>query len=74
MADDWVWDSWVADDGERYHRFFLKAPRPRHRSCTGTTGTWVLLGFRNFEPDASALEIVDPIPVALGDGELIELR
>lgn len=25
--DDWIWDSWVADDGERYHLFFLKAPR-----------------------------------------------
>src|SRR4051812_41428768 len=23
----WIWDSWVADDGERYHLFFLKAPR-----------------------------------------------
>ena len=37
-------------------------------------GTWALLGFRNLEPDASALEVVDPIPVALGDGELIDLR
>ena len=27
LADDWVWDSWIADDGERYHLFFLKAPR-----------------------------------------------
>ena len=25
--DDWVWDSWLADDGERYHLFFLHAPR-----------------------------------------------
>jgi beta-fructofuranosidase len=25
--DEWIWDSWVADDGERYHLFFLKAPR-----------------------------------------------
>lgn len=33
-----------------------------------------LLGFRNLEADASALEIVDPIPVALRDGELIDLR
>ena len=30
LEHDWVWDSWVADDGERYHLFFLKAPR-----CTG---------------------------------------
>jgi len=25
--EDWIWDSWIADDGERYHLFFLKAPR-----------------------------------------------
>jgi beta-fructofuranosidase len=23
----WIWDSWVADDGERFHLFFLEAPR-----------------------------------------------
>jgi len=27
LADHWVWDFWVADDGERYHLFFLHAPR-----------------------------------------------
>jgi beta-fructofuranosidase len=27
LADHWVWDSWIADDGERYHLFFLQAPR-----------------------------------------------
>ena len=27
LPDDWVWDSWVADDGERFHLYFLKAPR-----------------------------------------------
>ena len=26
-AEDWIWDSWIADDGERYHLFFLRAPR-----------------------------------------------
>lgn len=26
LDDEWVWDSWVADDGERYHLFFLQAP------------------------------------------------
>ena len=26
LPDRWVWDSWVADDGERYHLFFLQAP------------------------------------------------
>lgn len=27
LDDKWVWDSWIADDGERYHLFFLEAPR-----------------------------------------------
>src|SRR3954463_7692402 len=27
LEDQWVWDSWVADDGELYHLFFLQAPR-----------------------------------------------
>lgn len=27
LPDQWVWDSWIADDGERYHLFFLQAPR-----------------------------------------------
>jgi len=38
-------------------------------------GSWALLGFRNLDPDATTqLEIVDPIPVGLLDGELIDLR
>ncbi len=27
LDDSWVWDSWVADDGDLYHLFFLQAPR-----------------------------------------------
>ncbi|HEX6149077.1 hypothetical protein [Nocardioides sp.] len=27
LADDWVWDFWLADDGSAYHLFFLYAPR-----------------------------------------------
>jgi beta-fructofuranosidase len=23
----WIWDSWIADDGEHYHLFYLQAPR-----------------------------------------------
>jgi len=26
----WVWDFWLADDGERFHLFFLKASRALH--------------------------------------------
>jgi len=25
--DDWIWDSWIADDGDLYHLYFLRAPR-----------------------------------------------
>jgi beta-fructofuranosidase len=27
LTDSWVWDFWLADDGERYHLFFLFASR-----------------------------------------------
>lgn len=26
IDDQWLWDSWAADDGEHHHLFFLKAP------------------------------------------------
>lgn len=37
--DHWVWDFWLADDGERYHLFYLHAPKSlgnpdlRHRNA-----------------------------------------
>jgi beta-fructofuranosidase len=27
LDDYWMWDSWVGDDGELYHLYFLQAPR-----------------------------------------------
>ncbi len=27
LEDRWVWDFWLADDGERYHAFYLQADR-----------------------------------------------
>jgi beta-fructofuranosidase len=27
LDEFWVWDSWVADDGDAYHLYFLQAPR-----------------------------------------------
>ena len=27
LSDAWTWDMWFADDGERYHAFYLKASR-----------------------------------------------
>jgi beta-fructofuranosidase len=56
LEDDWVWDSWVADDGDLFHLYFLKAPRalgdPALRHTSATVGhatsrdlrTWDYLG------------------------------
>jgi beta-fructofuranosidase len=30
LPDSWVWDFWFADDGKRYHLFFLYASRALH--------------------------------------------
>jgi beta-fructofuranosidase len=55
LPDAWAWDFWTANDGERYHLFYLNAPRDlgdpelRHR-CAGVghavstdLRTWALL-------------------------------
>ena len=56
LDDLWVWDSWVADDGDLYHLFFLQAPRslgdPAKRHTAARVGhatsrdlvTWDYLG------------------------------
>ena len=40
--DVWIWDSWIADDGETYHLFFLQAPKalgdPTRRHTAATIG------------------------------------
>lgn len=42
LASSWVWDFWFADDGDRYHLFFLKASRalldPDRRHWRATIG------------------------------------
>jgi beta-fructofuranosidase len=42
LQDDWMWDTWIADDGELYHLFSLKAPRelkdPARRHTWATIG------------------------------------
>ena len=42
LPDQWIWDSWIADDGEHYHLFFLQAPRclvdPDRRHTVATIG------------------------------------
>ena len=55
LADAWTWDFWLADDGESYHVFFLRAsralsdPHRRHRragvghAVSDDLRTWTLL-------------------------------
>jgi beta-fructofuranosidase len=42
LDEHWVWDSWVADDGDAYHLYFLQAPRslgdPARRHVHATVG------------------------------------
>ena len=42
LEDFWVWDSWIADDGDTYHLYFLQAPRslidPGHRHTSAQIG------------------------------------
>jgi beta-fructofuranosidase len=56
LDDRWIWDFWLADDGERHHVFFLQAPRslgdPDRRHDHATIGhavsddlvAWTLVG------------------------------
>ena len=42
LPDSWIWDSWIADDGDLYHLYFLQAPRslvdPGKRHIRATIG------------------------------------
>jgi beta-fructofuranosidase len=51
LEDAWIWDSWIVDDGERYHLFFLKAPRALEDA--GLRHTAATIGH------ASSLDLVD---------------
>ncbi|MBB6626974.1 glycosyl hydrolase family 32 [Nocardioides sp. KIGAM211] len=63
LADDWVWDFWLADDGAAHHLFFLKAPRslgdPELRHRNASTGHAVSTDLRSWTRVADAL---DPQP------------
>ena len=57
LVDHWVWDSWVADDGDDYHLFFLKAPAlgdPAQRHTRATVGHAVSTDLTDWQvlPDA----------------------
>jgi beta-fructofuranosidase len=59
LPDDWLWDSWIADDGDRYHLFFLKAPRaledPGLRHAAATIGHATSTDLTNWELCGDAL-------------------
>ena len=55
----WIWDSWIADDGDRYHLFFLKAPSalgdPDLRHTSARIGHASSLDLVEWEVHADAL-------------------
>ena len=58
LADHWVWDSWLVDDGVDYHLFFLRASRalrdPFRRHRRASIGHATSTDLRNWRllPDA----------------------
>lgn len=67
LADYWLWDSWIADDGELFHMWALRAPRSledgwsRHRNAKLAHATspdlrnWTYHGLA-FEPPEGAFD------------------
>jgi beta-fructofuranosidase len=59
LTDDWVWDSWIADAGDLYHLFFLKAPRaledPALRHTAATIGHATSADLTNWQVRDDAL-------------------
>jgi len=59
LPDDWVWDFWLADDGARFHMFYLHAPRSlgdanlRHRNAR--IGHAVSTDLRSWTPRPDAI-------------------
>jgi hypothetical protein len=65
LAASWVWDFWIADDGDRYHLFFLKAPRalldPDRRHWRAVIGHATSTDLTNWTEHADAV-IPDDAP------------
>lgn len=59
LASSWVWDFWIADDGDRYHLFFLKASRalmdPDRRHWRATIGHATSADLANWTEHADAV-------------------
>jgi beta-fructofuranosidase len=60
----WIWDSWIADDGDRYHLYFLKAPSalkdPALRHQAARIGHASSTDLRDWEVHEDALVPGDP--------------
>ena len=60
LPESWVWDFWFADDGERYHLFFLHAPKalkdPQARHYRAAIGHAVSTDLTNWTRVADAIE------------------
>ncbi len=63
LAPSWVWDFWFADDGDRFHLFFLKASRalvdPDRRHLRASIGHAVSDDLRTWTEVADALVPAD---------------
>ena len=75
IADQWIWDSWIADDGELFHLFFLQAPRSlvdpdlRHTSARIGHATSTDLSVGRALPAARARDgNGEPLPLAASGG------
>lgn len=59
LAASWVWDFWIADDGDTYHLFFLKASRalldPDRRHWRATIGHATSTDLRTWTEHADAV-------------------
>jgi beta-fructofuranosidase len=53
LADQWVWDFWIAQDGPDYHLFYLQAPRalgnPDLRHWSASIGHAMSQDLRNWQ-------------------------
>jgi len=61
LADAWIWDFWIAEDGDTFHLYFLKASRalgnPDRRHWHVTIGHAVSSDLRHWNEVADALAI-----------------